>query len=93
MSTLDWEQCLWDELEPLPEAEKFIAYGEVITYITRELLPRLGEERRALVLAMLEVPGTDATKVAEMTGSRRIAITRLANEGRARRRELARQAA
>lgn len=90
--TQDWEKCLWDELDLLPDNEKFIRYSEVITHITRELLPRLGDLRRDLVLKLVEVEGADATSVAESVGSRRTAIQRLAQEARARRREQAAQA-
>lgn len=79
-----WEKQLWAEIEALPVDKRIITYGEVIMYITRELLSKLGDRRRELVLELLDDPEMDATKVAELIGSRRKTIQRLADEGRAR---------
>jgi len=79
-----WEEQLWKEMQGKGQVDAFITYGELIMYVTRELLSKLGDARRDLVLQMLEQHEGDATKVAEMTGSRKITILRLADEGRAR---------
>lgn len=80
----DWERCLWEQMESKEAVPKFIAYGELIMYVTRELLSKLGDRRRDLVLQMLQDNDGDTGKVAEMTGSRKITIMRLADEGRSR---------
>src|SRR5262245_58997523 len=82
-----WELALWEELEQLDPTERIIRYGETITYMTRELLAKLGDRRRQLIIEELAKPEMDATKLAESIGARRTAINRLANEGRARLRE------
>lgn len=81
-----WEEILWSELDQLPEEERVVVAGELIVYITRVLLPGLGDYRREVVLAILARPGWDATRLAETIGSRRTTVTRLAEEGRKRRR-------
>jgi hypothetical protein len=83
----DWEQMLDDTFQALEPDKRLIHYATIIMYVTRELLPRLSDERRREVLKMLEVPGMNDTKLAEMIGSRRTAIQRLATEGRRRLRE------
>jgi len=83
----EWELSLWDELEQLPPMERLVRYADIIPYITRELLPKLGDRRRQLIIDALEAPGMDATKLAETIGTRRTAVNRLAREGRARLRE------
>ena len=88
MST-DWEKRLWEELGELPEEEQIVRAGEWIVGITRDLLPALGNLRRDTVLKVLARPNWDATRLAETIGSRRTTNTRLAEEGRKRRREAA----
>lgn len=79
-----WEQQLWAEIEALPIEQRVIVYAEAIMYITRELLSKLGDRRRELILQMLDQPDMDAMKVAELIGSRRKTVQRLADEGRQR---------
>ncbi len=84
---MDWEQSLWAEIERLSPEERIVLAGEVIVQITRNLLPSLGDVRREAVLEILERPEWDARRLAETIGSRSSTITRLAEEGRRRRRE------
>lgn len=84
---MKWEEALWEELEALPDTQQIITAGEWITYLTQELLPRLGKHRRQKVLDLLAQPDWDATRLAESIGARRNTIVRLAEEGRAANRE------
>ena len=81
-----WVEALWAELEMLSAEERIVIAGRYIVYITRNLLPELGNLRREAVLEVLDRPDWDATRLAETIGSRRTTIARLAEEGRARRR-------
>lgn len=85
---MGWKDQLWAELNEKDAIEQITLTGLWITDLTQEVLPRLGNERRQAVLSALATPGMDATRLAEMIGSRRSTITRLAEEGRAHRREL-----
>lgn len=78
---------MWAELAALPDTEQIIAAGAWITHITQTILPELGRIRRETVLTLLADPDWDATRLAESIGARRNTITRLAEEGRALRRE------
>lgn len=82
-----WEVTLEETFQEFEPVERLIHYGDIIMYVTRELLPRLSEERRDLILEILADPQMDDTKLAEMIGSRRTTIRRLATEGRQRLRE------
>jgi hypothetical protein len=82
-----WEKELWQELETLPEEDRVVVAGAWIVDITRKLLPALAGYRREAVLAVLDRPGWDATRLAETIGSRRTTITRLAEEARAKQRK------
>lgn len=82
----DWEHPLWTWLEELTEEDRIVAAGGAIVHITRELLPALGAYRREMVLEVLARSDWDATKLAEVIGSRRTTVVRLAEEGRAARR-------
>jgi hypothetical protein len=84
-----WEETLWTEFDGLPDGEKIVRAGELIEHMQQNLVPLFGQIRRETVLTMLNQPGMDATRLAEMIGSRRTTILRLAEEGRANRREQA----
>jgi hypothetical protein len=84
-----WEETLWAELDSMTETEQFVATGEMIATVNQSLLPALADRRRDIVNDILAKPDWDATKLAESTGARRGTILRLAQEGRARRREAA----
>jgi hypothetical protein len=85
MST--WEETMWAEIEALSDTEKILAAADWITRMQQEIVPALAGLRRETVLKMLNSPEWDATRLAESIGSRRTTITRLAEEGRALRRE------
>lgn len=80
---MTWQEQLWKELEAMPDTEKFVATGQWITEMTRDLLPALGRARREAILNQLREPGWDSTRFAEEVGTRRNTINRLAEEGRA----------
>lgn len=82
-----WEDALWEELAEMPPQQQIVATGDWIVYVTQYLLTKLGTARRLAVLAALEEPGMDATKLAEMIGSRPNTIKRLAEEARTLKRE------
>jgi len=84
---MSWKDQLWAELDQKEPIEQITLTGEWITDLTQDVLPALGARRRAAVLIALATPGMDATRLAELIGSRRSTITRLAEEGRASRRE------
>jgi|SRR5262245_2702435 len=81
--SISWEEKLWDELDELSLIEQYVATGEWIDLISRQLLVDLARRRRQVVLQVLALPEWDATKLAEEVGTRRGAIIRLAEEGRA----------
>jgi hypothetical protein len=82
-----WEEMMWDELRSQPETEQIITCGEWITRMTQTLLPALGRHRRETVLEILGQEGWDYTRLADSIGARRTTIVRLAEEGRATRRQ------
>jgi hypothetical protein len=82
-----WVKALWTELDSNSDLEQVLLCSSLITYLTQEVLPALGHRRREKILDLLEEEGMDKTKLAESLGTRRTAITRLAEEGRAWRRE------
>lgn len=81
-----WEDQMDAELKALEPAPRMVAYSELIMHLTREVLARLAEERRELLLEMLADPDVDETMVAEMIGTRRTTIRRLKTEAGRRRR-------
>ena len=82
-----WLEAMYAELDEMTEVEQITATGEWIVRITQEVLPALGARRRDKILDVLDQPDWDYTRLAEEIGSRRTAIVRLAEEGRAQRRE------
>lgn len=82
-----WEEAMWAELEAQPVPQQIVMAGELIELMQQGLVPKLGQLRREAVLRLLNEPGMDATRLAEQIGSRRTTIMRLAEEGRALRRE------
>lgn len=86
-----WLEAMFTELDEMTEVDQIMATGEWIVRITQEVLPRLGARRREMILAKLDEPDWDPTRLAETIGSRAGAVKRLAEEGRARRRDQVRQ--
>ncbi|HEY6074353.1 MAG TPA: hypothetical protein VIV15_13430 [Anaerolineales bacterium] len=84
---------MWAELDAMEPLEQFKMAGAWIDELTHVLSPALGERRRDVVVQILAQPGWDYTMFAEMTGSRRQTIKRLAEEARTRQRERDRRAA
>lgn len=84
---MKWQEAMWAELDEMSDIDQITESGKWITHITQNILPALGQRRRQMVLTVLEQPDMDATRLAETIGSRRTTIVRLAEEGRARRRE------
>lgn len=84
---MSWEETMWAELAALSDTDQIVTAGEWIAQMTKVILPGLAAVRREKVLQLLAEPEWDATRLAETIGSRRSTITRLAEEGRAQRRE------
>lgn len=82
-----WPEALFAELDEMTEVEQIVATGEWIVYITQEILPRLGTRRRERILDVLDQPDWDHLRLADSIGGRAGAVKRLAEEGRARRRQ------
>lgn len=78
-----WAKAMWSELNAMSDVEQIQAAGKWITYMTNTLLSELGTRRRVTVVEVLARPGWDASRLAEELGSRRTAIQRLAEHGRA----------
>lgn len=79
-----WEDLMDAELKALEPVPRMVAYSHLIMHLTREVLARLAEERRELLLEMLSDPEVDETMVAEMIGTRRTTVRRLTAEARRR---------
>lgn len=86
MDKPQWEEALWAELDAMSDVEQIVATARWISNM-RDLLSALGDRRRVAVLRVLGEEDWDATRLAETIGTRRSTITRLAEEGRVRRRQ------
>jgi hypothetical protein len=84
---MGWEETMWGEFDNHSETDRIVFAGELIERMQQEIVPKLGQLRRETVLQVLNQDGMDATRLAELIGSRRTTIMRLAEEGRAMRRE------
>lgn len=82
---MGWEEQLWKEIDSVTQTEQIVLAGDVITRITRILLPALGSRRRANVVALIE-GGLTSVQVAESIGARPSTVARLLEEGRKTRR-------
>jgi len=84
---------MWAEIDAQSSTDQIITAGAWITHFQQTIVPRLANRRRRTVLELLAQryddgsPVWDATRIAETVGSRRNAIMRLAEEGRAAERE------
>jgi len=77
-----WVKVLFKDLETHDPADRVRVSGDWIIYVTQVLLPHLAQYRRAQVAQLLDNPDWDAQRLAETIGSRTVAISRLAKEGR-----------
>lgn len=82
MSRPSWEDQLWQGLDDLDAVGQVRAAGELIMYLTQELIPSLAKLRKLKVVEALMREGMDSTMLAETIGTRRSTISRLATEGR-----------
>lgn len=80
-----WSLLLWTHLDQLDGPDRVKTSGDWIIYVTQTLLPELAEYRRRQAANVLDRDGWDAQRLAETIGSRTVAITRLAKEGRRQR--------
>lgn len=78
---MNWEDQLWEEIDSVPEADQIVLAGDVITRMTRILLPALGNRRRARVVELIE-GGLSSVQLAESIGARPSTVSRLLEEGR-----------
>lgn len=78
---MNWEDQLWEEIDSVPKADQIVLAGDVITRMTRILLPALGNRRRARVVELIE-GGLSSVQLAESIGARPSTVSRLLEEGR-----------
>ena len=76
-----WEDQLWKEIDEVSESEQIVLAGDIITRMTRTLLPALGNRRRAQVVKLIE-SGMSSVQLAESIGARPSTVGRLLEEGR-----------
>lgn len=84
---MTWQEAVWEELEALEPLERFVACGAWITQMQQEVVPELAERRRLALVQAAEDYDNDYLKLAELIGTRKSAVERLVNEGRAVRRD------
>jgi len=84
---MTWEDTMWEELDEKEPLAQHVAAGEWITMMQQTLVPALAERRRAKLVEAAELVDNDYYLLAEQIGSRKGAIERLVNEGRAARRD------
>ena len=78
---MSWEDQLWEEIDSVTETEQIVLAGDIITRMTRILLPALGNRRRAQVVNLIE-GGLSTVQLAESIGARPSTVARLLEEGR-----------
>lgn len=78
---MNWEDQLWKEIDSVPEDEQIVLAGDIITRVTRILLPALGNRRREKVVKLIE-GGLSSVQLAETIGARPSTVSRLLEEGR-----------
>lgn len=78
---MSWEDQLWEEIDSVTETEQIVLAGDIITRMTRILLPALGNRRRAQVVNLIE-GGLSSVQLAESIGARPSTVARLLEEGR-----------
>lgn len=77
-----WKTQLWAELDSMSDEQQFVTSGEWIAWITRELLPDLGERRRDKIMDFVDKQKWETAQIAEHFGMRRSTVIRLLDEGR-----------
>lgn len=82
-----WQDMMWAELDHLEPLAQVVACGEWITEMQQTLVPALSQRRREKILEEADRNGRDYYLIAESIGSRKATVERLANEGRAQRRD------
>lgn len=82
-----WEAQLWAELDALPVEQQIVEAGELIIYITHNLLTALSHYRGDAAERAVSQPGMNPALVADHIGSRRTVIERLVSASRQRKRE------
>lgn len=83
---MSWEDVLWQEMNELPPADRFIELGKLNTFISQVLLTRIATARRLAVAEAL-APDAEGNKIdvitfAEMVGAGPNAIKRLVDDAR-----------
>lgn len=80
---MNWVQAMWEELDQLDPLEQHVTCGRWIIEMQQHLVPALSARRRTSLVSAVEASGDDYFTVAERIGSRRGAVERLINQGRA----------
>lgn len=83
---MDWEEAMWAELRSQPKEEQVILAEEFISTMSHRLLGELANARRLAVVELIEGQHYTYATLADTIGSRPGTIRRLAEEGRALRR-------
>jgi hypothetical protein len=83
---MGWEDALRAEVDEKSDEEVIVFAGEVITRMTRTLLPEMGDARRQAAVRIIESGSRTYTELAESIGARPGTIQRLVEEGRRRER-------
>lgn len=96
MTELDpeaWKQALWQRLDSQSPEDQFVEAGEIISWITYNLLPDLGVRRRDCIVDLKDEKDWDVIQIAQHFGMRRSTVVRLLDEGRSARKQAAKQRA
>lgn len=80
---MNWVQAMWEELDEMDPLEQHVACGRWIIEMQQTLVPALSVRRRTSLVSAVEDSGEDYFTIAERIGSRRGAVERLINQGRA----------
>lgn len=78
-----WKETLKAELIALPTEDRFVAAGELISWITYGLLPDLGRMRRECIVDLVDLHQWEVIRIMGHFGMGRSAVIRLLDEGRA----------
>jgi hypothetical protein len=87
---MSWQDAMWAELDEQTPLQRYVTCSEWITEMQQTLVPELADRRRTELVNAAAECNNDYLHIAETIGSRKGAVERLVNEGRARLRQIAR---
>jgi hypothetical protein len=85
---MSWEEAMWAELDAQPKERQIILAEEFISTMSHRLLGELAQHRRLVVVELIESSRYTYATLADTIGSRPGTMRRLAEDGRAIRRQL-----